>query len=126
MGSEMCIRDSQQVDVSETLPERRKLDGEDIETIIEVFPELSRFHGLREVAVRAGDDAHVHRDVRGVPHPADFLFLYGAVDLDLEVGTEFGNLIQEECAPVGFHEQAELVPGGPAEGALDVAEKLAL
>ena len=42
------------------LPKRRHNDGEDIEPVIEVFPEFSFLYERFQVPVRSGNDSHIN------------------------------------------------------------------
>ena len=65
---------------------------------------------------------------RGRPEPdaLELAVLEDAQELHLDVGGELADLVQEQRAPVGQLEAADLRPGRPGEGALLVAEQLAL
>ena len=60
------------------------------------------------------------------PHPDDAPVLDGAQQFRLQMQRDIADLVEEQRAPVGLLELAHMVRMGVGEGALDVAEELAL
>jgi len=115
----------QQGDVGTPAPERRNLDGDHGQPVVEIFTESSGLHLGHQVAVRGRDEPHVHgaRDVG-----ADALHdpvLQHTQQLDLDLFRQVADLVQEQAA-AGCDLEAPL-PGavGAGEGAALVAEQLA-
>src|SRR2546430_5059689 len=93
---------------------------------VQVGPEAAALDVLLEVAVRRGDDAHVHRD-RLRPADGDRLaLLEHAEQLHLRRGGHLTDLVQEEGATARRREQTLLVAHRARERALDVSEQLRL
>ena len=79
-----------------------------------------------EVAVGGGDDAHVDRAGLRAAHALELAVLQDAQQLGLQRDGQLADLVQEQRPPVGQLEAAELARQGAGEGALLVAEQLAL
>jgi hypothetical protein len=113
-------------DVVRPVAEGRHVEGDDVEAVVEVAAEGAAAHLLLQVTVGGGDDAHVGLDGPGGAHGHDLPLLEGAEQLDLEGGRHLADLVQEEGAAAGGHQEAVLVPDGAGEGSLHVAEELGL
>ena len=113
--------------VPRPLPQGYGLHVDDSQTVIQVLPEAA-FHGLlQQILVGGGDDAHVHRDHPASAHPADLFFLQDPQQPPLKSQGDLRDLVQKDGAVVGDLKQARLTaPGGAGEGALHIAEQLAL
>src|ERR1044072_9324054 len=70
-------------DVFTALAERGQLDGDDRDTIEEVFAEAALLAHRREVAIGGRDDARVHSGFFGSADGSDFTFLQHTQELDL-------------------------------------------
>ncbi len=101
-------------------------DGEDAEAVVEVFAEGLLADGLEQVAVGGGDDPDVDRDRRTAADALDLALLEDAEELGLGLQGQLADLVQEEGAAVGQLEAADAAGDGAGEGALLVAEQLAL
>ena len=108
------------------LAERRELQGDDVEAVVEVLAEVALRDALLEVAVRGGDDAHVDLERLVAADALERPLLQEAQQLHLRGQGDLAHLVEEERAAVGLLEAA-LAPGDRAgERALLVAEELAL
>ena len=116
----------EQGDVVAPLAQGRHVDVDDVEPVVEVLAEGSLADLLLEVAVGRGDDAHVDLDRLLAADALELALLEHAQDLDLHVLVDLADLVEEEGALVGELEAAALAGLGPGEGALLVAEELAL
>jgi hypothetical protein len=56
----------QRQNVHAAVAQRRQLDGDDRETIVEVFAECALLDGFFQINVGGGDDAHVNAARAGV------------------------------------------------------------
>src|SRR5437016_2825891 len=108
------------------LAERRDMDREHVEPVVEVVPEALLFHHPQEVAVRCGDEAHVDLDGLRTADPLELLLLQDAQQLRLKLERDLAHLVEEQGAPVGHLEAADLLSDGAGEGAPLVPEELAL
>src|SRR5262245_38407147 len=116
----------EQRDVVLPLAQRRQADGEDVEAVVQVLAESFLLDLFEQVSVGGGDDADVHPDRGGAAHAVELALLEHAEQLHLGFRGQFADLVEEQRAAVGQLEPP-LAPGdGAAEGALLVAEQLAL
>ena len=111
---------------STPLPERRDVDRDDAEAVVEVVAEAARPDRVDEVDVRGGDDAGVHRAGRALADPLEAPLLEDAEELDLEVERHVAHLVEEDRPPLRHVEAPDPVADGAGEGAAHVAEELAL
>src|SRR5262249_35555575 len=89
-------------------------------------PHIAPCHHRRERPVGRRDYAHVHLEVTGAAHPLERALLQAAQELGLAGQRDLAHLVQEERAAVGQLHQPLLGGLGVGEGALLVAEQLAL
>src|SRR6267378_5216140 len=108
------------------LAERRGLDREHVQPVVEIVPEPLLFHHPKEVAVRRGDEADVDLDRLRTADPLELLLLQDAQQLRLELERDLADLVEEQRAAVGHLEAADLLGDGAGEGAPLVPEELAL
>ena len=116
----------QQADVLGALPQRRKLNAHDIEPVEQILAE--RFFGdfLLEIVVRRRDDAHVGLERFIAADAGEFAFLQHAQDLSLQGQRHVADFVEKQRAAIALLEAAHPRAGGAGEGALFVAEELAL
>ena len=108
------------------LAERRQLDGEYAEPVVEVAAKRAGLHHAAEVTVGSGDQADVEPARHAAAEGADLAVLDDAQQLRLEGEGEVFHLVEEERAPVRQLERARPFLEGAGEGAARVAEELAL
>ena len=112
--------------ILEAIAQRRQRDREDVEPVVEILAELALGDQLLEVAVGRRDHAHVDVDGLGAADALELALLQHAQELDLHLQRQVAALVEEQRAAVGQLE----APGAPrhraGEGALLVAEQLAL
>src|SRR5437667_1954650 len=108
------------------LAERRGMDREHVQPVVEIVPEPLLFHHPKEVAVRRGDEADVDLDRLRTPDPLELLLLQDAQQLRLKLERDLADLVEEQRAAVGHLEAADLLGDGAGEGAPLVPEELAL
>ena len=90
----------EQRNVLATLGERRQLQRDDVQAVIEILAELARRLLRFEVAVRRRDDAHVDRKrLRRADRP-HLALLEHAQQLHLQRQRHVADLVQEERAAV--------------------------
>ena len=112
-------------DVLGPLPQRRDVDGKDVQAVEEILPELSLLHRLQEVPVRGRDEAHVHRDGLESAHPLEALVLDRLEELCLHLPRDLADLVQKERSLVRQLESPRLRRDGAGEGPFLVAEEFA-
>jgi hypothetical protein len=116
----------QEGDVFAPVPEGRDVDGEDSEPVEEIFAEAALREGPGQVAIRGGEDPDVDLHGARAADALELTVLEDAKKLRLEVQGELADLVQEERPAVGELEAAHAGGGRAREGALLVAEQLAL
>src|SRR5215813_4870640 len=113
-------------DVLAPLTQGRQDDGDDVETVEEVFAQLTLLYKLPQGTIGRGQYPHVHSPRLVGPYRPYFTLLQDPEELDLQSRRHFPNFIQKECPAVGFFKEAFFVGGGAGESALDMAEDLRL
>ena len=104
--------------------QRRHLEFDHVEAVIEVLAEPAGRHLLLQVAVGGDDDAHVHADRLLAADPLQFVLLEHAQQLGLHGRRGLADLVEEQGAAVGLDEAALAAAVGAGEGAPLVAEQL--
>src|SRR5205823_9360443 len=115
-----------QRDVLAPLGERRNVELDDVQSVVQVLAELAGRDALLELAVRRRDNAHVDvvRLVRA--DGADLPLFEGAEQLDLQRKRHVANFVEEECPAGRRLEEAAPISDRAGERALLVAEELRL
>ncbi len=114
------------LDVPGPLAERRQPDRDDVEAVVQVLAEAP-FPGDRgEVAVRRGDEPHVHLHRLLAADALEAPLLQDPQELHLHGGRQLADLVEEERPLVGELEPPELPPDRAGERAALVAEELGL
>ncbi len=116
----------QRRDVLAPLAQRRQLDGHHVEAVIQVVAEAAGRDLVFEILIGGGDDTGIDADGTALADALEFLLLQDAQQLDLQLRAHAGDFVEEDGAAVRRLETAGLVVDGAGEGALDVAEQLAL
>ena len=116
----------QQGNVLAPLTQGRQLQGDDVEPVVEVLPELALAHQGPQVTMGGGHHADVHLDGLLRPHRHELLLLQDSEQPGLERGGHVPDLIQEERAPVRLTEKPRPAAHRPGKRPADVAEQLAL
>lgn len=111
-------------DIFAAFPERRDLEFDDVEPVIEIFPEVFTADQFFQVFVGGGDDLDVGMIRLCVAQRLEFLFLDQAQQLDLDEGGDGADLVEEQGAVFGFTDQPFLGIPGVGKGAADMAEQL--
>ena len=102
------------------------MDGKDVEAIEQVRSETAAGDFLFQVAVGGGNHTHVHLGRSCAPQPLELLLLQHAQELDLHVGRQLPDFIQEDRAVVRELESSLLLLHRAGERAALVPEQLAL
>jgi hypothetical protein len=112
--------------VALALAKRREMDVEHLDAKVQILAELTRAHGLIEIAVRRRDDARVEQDLARSaerPHPA---LLKNPEQLRLQVERHVADFVEKQRPASRLLEQADARVNGTREGALLVPEQLGL
>ena len=100
--------------------------GKTFEPVVEVGAEAARGDLGVQVAVRRGDDAHVDAQAARAADALELALLQHAQQLRLRLERQLADLVEEQRAAVGELEAAAALLDRAGEGALLVAEELAL
>ena len=108
------------------LPQRRHDQVHDGEPIVEVLAKAAGAGLLHEIAVGAGDDAHVDALHLSCPDWLDLALLQRAQQLRLHRQGKLADLVEHERAPVSLREESTACLRRARERAAHVAEQLRL
>ena len=111
--------------VVRALPKRRQAYRDQVEPVEEILAECSLGHHVGEVAVRAGDDAHVGGARRARAQDLVRAVLEDAQQLDLRCEVELADLVEDDRSAVGHLEAAAAIGARVGERPAHVAEHLA-
>jgi hypothetical protein len=113
-------------DVFAPLSQRRDVDAQHGDSIVEIFAKSPLANRASQVAMGRGHDPYVDLALAVGSHGPDPTFLEDPEELRLEAGRGLGDLIEEERALVGLLDEPLAVAFGPAECAANMPEELAL
>src|SRR5262245_5869425 len=116
----------EQRDVLAPGAQRRELDRERDEPVVQVLTKTALGDLGRELPVGCRDDAHVDLARSGVAHGYDLALLDHAQELRLHRARHLADLVQEDGALLGRLEEAAAVLDRAREGAAPMPEELAL
>ncbi len=116
----------QEPHVAAALAQRRHLDLDDVQPVVEVAPEAALGNQRLEVAVRGRHDAHVHEPRRVLAEPAHLVVLERAQEPDLRGERHVADLVQEQRALVRLLHEPRAVRRGARERSPREAEEFAL
>jgi hypothetical protein len=104
---------SMRAEVFAALAQRRQVEPEHVEPVVEVLPEELLLHHLREVAVGRRDDAGVHGDLLRAADGTHLALLERAQELHLQRQRHLAHLVEEERAPVGLAKHPDVLLEAP-------------
>lgn len=126
-GNVLCKVLRQDGNVVLPVAQGRQGDADDVQTVVKVVPEQLVFDHFLYVLVRRGDYAHVHGLGLVGAYPLHRALLYEAEQAHLHRERHVSDLVEEDRAVVGVFKLAHApLAVGSGEGALLIAEKLAL
>ena len=96
-------------DVFLTLAQRRRADGNDIQSIVEIFAKTSGADFFGEVLVRRGDHAHIDLDHCRSADRLDLPFLQDAQNFRLRAQRHVADLVEKDRAAVRGDELPRLL-----------------
>src|SRR3954469_20657441 len=94
-------------DVFSTPSERRKLNRYDVEAVEQILSKRAATHGVRRIAVRRGQNAHVHRNLVRPAEPSDVPVFEDAQQFGLKCDGHLGDFVEEKRPAVRKLEAAE-------------------
>src|SRR5690554_2540847 len=95
-----------------SLLQSRQMNGQAPQQKIQIIPETTCFHRLRQVGRRGTDDAHIHPPFQITApalHPA---LLQHMQEFHLQVGTQEVHILQIKRTSVGLRQLSRLSPAG--------------
>ena len=98
-------------DVLSALTQRRELDLEDLQPVVEIFPKALLLNGGGERPVAGGNDAQIDASSNGRTQAINGFLLQGTQDLRLGIETHAIDIIEKERPSVRLLELAGLAPG---------------
>jgi hypothetical protein len=101
-------------DVVAPVAERRDIDAEEVEPMIEIFAEFALGDRIGEVTIGGSDDADIDREFLAAADAADFMIFDGSQNFRLESEGKAGQLVEEKSSAVGCFEETD--PGGAGVG----------
>ena len=101
-------------------------DRHDVQTVEEVLAELSVGDSLLEIAIRRGNNPHIRANLAIGTHRREPSLLQDAQQLDLHRSADVADLVEEERAPFGILELADVSLVRAREGSFLVTEELTL
>src|SRR5215213_11585050 len=116
----------QQRDICMALAQSRQLDGDDIEPVVEILPEISSVDLAREVLVGGGHHSGVHFDATGAADTFELPLLEHAQELFLRGERHLSDFVKKDGALVGELEAALALGYRARKRTLLVPEQLAL
>ncbi len=106
--------------------QRRQLDANDVEAVIEVFAEHAARDAILQVLVSGGDHAHIHANRRLTADAIELAFREHAEQSGLQRRRHVADFVEEQRAAVRLLEAAAPLRIRAGERALLVAEQLGL
>ena len=110
-------------DILGAITQGRDQDRNRGKSVVQVLSERALIRFMGQIAVRGGDDAHVHLDRGGAADPLELLLLQHAQQLGLQVEPHFGDFVEQQRAAVSALESALDPLDGAGKGAFFVAEQ---
>ena len=104
--------------------QRRQLQVNDVEAVIQIFAEAAFADEREQIDVGRGDDADIDFDLFGAAQAHKFALLDYAKQLGLRFVTDGGDFVEENRALIGDLEEAFFGGDGAGERAFDVAKEL--
>ena len=122
--SEIVARQTHEI--GRAVPQAGQCHHDDVEPVEQIGAKTAGLHFGEEVAVAGGDHPHRRAARARFAHPLVLPVLEEAQQLGLDLQRHFADLVEEECATLSRRHLAKRVLHRVREGALHVAEQLAL
>ena len=107
-------------------PQRRQVELNDVDAVVQVLAEAAFIDGRFQVAVRGGEDADVDGDFLLAADRPDLALLQGPQQLGLRGQRHLADFVEKQRPALGQREKSLAVAAGVGEGPLHVPEQLAL
>jgi len=96
----------EQIQVFNSLAQRRNPDPENIKAIVQVLAQFPSFESLVKRAISRGDHANINRNAFFAANPSDLVLFENAKELRLKLGLHLGYFVEEDSAAIGLLEDA--------------------
>src|SRR4029450_13510855 len=108
------------------LPKGRQAKREDVEPVVEVFPQLTGLNRFEWIDIGGCDDANIHRLLGSTTQASELALLQNTQKFHLGLRRHLADLIEKQSSPIR-ELKASLTPiGGTGKRPFLVAENLAL
>src|SRR5262249_19838659 len=109
-----------------SIPQRRQVNGYDIQPVIKVFSKESFVHSLSQVYVRCGNDSDINLAWACLAERCKVTLLNHPEQLGLGLDRYIAYLVQKNRSAIGDLEIAFFCCKGAGEGPADMTEELRL
>src|SRR5208283_4273783 len=99
----------QQQDIVAAVAQGRQLDLHDVQPVKQILAELAAADGLREVAVRRGNEADIDAQLLRAADARERAVLQKAKQLGLKRLAHVGDFVEKNRAAVGFLDSSRLL-----------------
>src|SRR5215813_4308599 len=113
----------QQRNIFDAFPQRRQMDGEDIQPVVEIAAESARPHVIGQIPIGRRHDPHVYAHGLAAAQPFELALLQDAQQHYLHLGRQLSDLVQKERAAVSLLEPPFATRHGAGESAALVTEQ---
>src|SRR5262245_50976824 len=113
----------EQRNIFDAFPQRRQMDGEYIQPVVEIAAESARPHVIGQIPIGRRHDPHVYAHGLAAAQPFELALLQDAQQHYLHLGRQLSDLVQKERAAVSLLESPFAARHGAGESAALVAEQ---
>src|SRR5690348_16338275 len=105
----------ERIEILESIAQRRHLEHDHAQSMIEVFAETPGFDLASQIAVRRRDDARLHRSRLALADALERALLEHAQQLRLDLRRELGDLVEQQRALARDLEPTRSIRDGAGE-----------
>ena len=110
--------------IAQARAQRRQMDGDHMETVVQVLAKAALADPLREVGISGGHHAHVHPYVLGTAQPLELALLQDAQQLGLQLQRHISDFVQKQGAAVGLLKASDTLVEGAGESPPHMSKQL--
>src|SRR6266536_4297806 len=114
----------QERDIFHSLPQGREMDGDHIQTVVQILAKIPFAHRFTQVVVRGGNDANVYLEPVFAADPSDLVLLEHAQETRLHVCADATDFVKKASAALSFFKNSLFICQRSGKGAAHMAEKL--
>ena len=115
----------QKRDIDLSVPKRRQLNGDNVESVKQIFPEAAFLNFLFQIAMRGGDNADIDLDCFATADRFEFALFQDFQHLHLQIRTHVSDFVKENRPTVGHFKFPDFRIGGASERTFDMTEQFA-